>query len=132
MAKVGGMHSQTNMVLYIIAGIILVGMIFFGVGFKVGNSYVEGFQAKGKGKGKGKQDDNADDEVDPKPNKRKGLGKLMNIAEDIVEKAPKKMEADKCVRFNKIMDRAEKLYKERGEELKQLKVQARQKQCKLT
>ena len=49
MAKVGGMHSQTNMVLYVIAGIILVGMIFFGVGFKVGNSSVEGFSSEWHG-----------------------------------------------------------------------------------
>ena len=42
MKKYGGASSQTNMVLYTIIGIFLVGVLFFGVGFKVGNS-MEGF-----------------------------------------------------------------------------------------
>lgn len=47
MKKYGGASSQTNMVLYVILGIFLVGMIFFGVGFKVGNSSaMEQFQGE--------------------------------------------------------------------------------------
>ncbi len=42
MKKYGGASSQTNMVLYTIIGIFLVGVLFFGVGFKVGNR-MEGF-----------------------------------------------------------------------------------------
>ena len=37
-----GATSQTNIVLYTIIGIFLIGIIFFGVGFKVGNR-PEGF-----------------------------------------------------------------------------------------
>ena len=46
MKKYGGASSQTNMVLYVILGIFLVGMIFFGVGFKVGHASMERFQGE--------------------------------------------------------------------------------------
>lgn len=127
MKKVMPGNSKTSMVLWIILGIVIIGMLFFGVAFKVGS--VEGF--KNDNGAKGKKEDNADDEKDPKPNKRKGLGKLMNIAEDILEKTTgKRMSKESCERFNKIMTRANNLYKERGEELKELNKEAKSKGCK--
>lgn len=111
MAKVGGMHSQTNMVLYVIAGIILVGMIFFGVGFKVGNSSVEGFYAKGKGKGK------------------QGLGALIKEASELVAKSPKQMPKQTCDKYKKTMKEALGLLSERGKDLQKISAQAKQKKC---
>jgi hypothetical protein len=129
MKKVMPGNSKTSMVLWIILGIVIVGMLFFGVAFKIGS--IESFKNDNAAKGKAKKEDNADDEKDPKPNKRKGLGKLMNIAEDIIENTKgKKMSKESCERFNKIMTRANNEYKERGQDLKDLNKDAKAKGCK--